>query len=84
MRTESLKIIGMTCAACAKAAERAVKKLDGVSEASVNFTTEKMVVQFDEEKVDINKLKEAVAKAGYEAKEDAEIKEVIIPVAGMT
>lgn len=84
LKTESLKIIGMTCAACAKASERAVKKLDGVNEANVNFATEKMIIQFDEEKVDINKIKEAVAKAGYEAKEDVEIKEVVIPIAGMT
>ncbi len=84
MKTESLKIIGMTCAACAKASERAVKKLDGVSEANVNFATEKMVIQFDEEKVDIDKIKEAVAKAGYEAKEEVETKEVAIPIAGMT
>ncbi len=84
MKTESLKIIGMTCAACAKSAERAVKKLDGVSEANVNFATEKMVVQFDEEKLNIDKLKEAVAKAGYEAKEEIETKEVAIPIEGMT
>ena len=34
-----LKISGMTCAACAAASERAVKKLPGVAEAAVNFSS---------------------------------------------
>jgi len=84
MKTESLKIIGMTCAACAKASERAVKKLDGVVEANVNFATEKMVVQYEDSKRDIDKIKEAVRKAGYEAVEEVETKEVLIPIEGMT
>ena len=42
-----LKIKGMTCAACAQASERAVKKLPGVEEAAVNFTTEKLLVKFE-------------------------------------
>ncbi len=84
MKTESLKIIGMTCAACAKASERAVKKLDGVVEANVNFATEKMVVQYEDSKLDIDKIKEAVRKAGYEAVEEVETKEVLIPIEGMT
>ncbi|MCQ1529706.1 heavy metal translocating P-type ATPase [Lutispora saccharofermentans] len=84
MKTESLKIIGMTCAACAKASERAVKKLEGVVEASVNFATEKMVVQYDESKLDTDKIKEAVKKAGYEAVEEAETKAIAVPISGMT
>jgi len=84
MRTEQLKILGMTCAACVKAAERAVKKLDGVMEVNVNFATEKMSVQYDESKVTIQNIKEAVSKAGYEAKQEETDKEVTIPISGMT
>ncbi|NLM43015.1 MAG: copper-translocating P-type ATPase [Clostridiales bacterium] len=84
MKTESLNIIGMTCAACAKASERAVKKLDGVIEANVNFATEKMVVQYDESKIDIDKIKEAIRKAGYEAFLEIQTKEISIPISGMT
>lgn len=84
MRTENFKIIGMTCAACAKAAERAVKKVDGVSEVSVNLATEKMVVQFDEEKAATEIIKAAVSKAGYEAIEEVETKEISVPISGMT
>ncbi|MFA7573748.1 MAG: heavy metal translocating P-type ATPase, partial [Lutispora sp.] len=84
MKTKSLKIIGMTFAACAKASERAVRKLDGVTEANVNFATEKMVVQYDESKINTEKIKEAVKKAGYEAIEEVQVKEITIPISGMT
>jgi len=84
MKTEQLKILGMTCAACAKASERAVKKLDGVTEVNVNFATEKMFVQYDESKLTIENIMEAVAKAGYEAKREESYKEVSVPIEGMT
>ncbi|MEI6875211.1 MAG: heavy metal translocating P-type ATPase, partial [Spirochaetota bacterium] len=74
----------MTCAACAAASERAVKKLPGVSEAAVNFSTEKLLVRFEEAELSIEQIKAAVAKAGYEALDDREKKDVTIPVGGMT
>lgn len=84
MKTENIKILGMTCAACAKAAERAVKKLEGVTEASVNFSTEKLNISFDESKVSVADIKAAVAKAGYEAVEEKVEKEITMPIQGMT
>lgn len=84
MKKDSLKILGMTCAACAKASERAVKKLEGVTEAAVNFSTEKLSVAYDEEKVSLQDIKEAINKAGYEPLEEKHEKEVSIPVQGMT
>jgi P-type Cu+ transporter len=62
-----LKIEGMTCAACAKAVERASKKLEGVEEASVNYATEKLSVIFDDSKVSLTDIQLAVEKAGYKA-----------------
>jgi Cu+-exporting ATPase len=79
-----LQIKGMTCAACAQASERAVKKLPGIAEAAVNFTTEKLLVKFEEGKLTIEQIKAAVAKAGYEAVDDREAKDVLIPIGGMT
>jgi P-type Cu+ transporter len=79
-----LQIKGMTCAACAQASERAVKKLPGVEEAAVNFSTEKLLVRFEDGKLSIDQIKTAVAKAGYEAVDDRETKDVAIPIGGMT
>ncbi|MBO0551544.1 cation-translocating P-type ATPase [Clostridium botulinum] len=64
---KSLKIEGMTCAACAKAVERTSKKLEGVTEANVNFATEKLNVNFDENKLSIGDIQDAIEKAGYKA-----------------
>lgn len=68
--SKTLKIEGMTCAACAKAVERAVKKLDGVAEANVNLATEKLVVSFEPSKVRSSDIKKTVEKAGYKALDD--------------
>lgn len=40
-----INIRGMTCAACARWIEKAVKKLPGIVEANVNLTTEKLFVE---------------------------------------
>ncbi len=53
----------MTCAACAARIERFVKKLDGVSDASVNFAAETLTVDY--EKIGAKEIEAAVVKAGY-------------------
>ncbi|HWR61059.1 MAG TPA: heavy metal translocating P-type ATPase [Clostridia bacterium] len=84
MKTESYKINGMTCAACAKAVERAVKKLDGTAEANVNIATDKLALTYDETKLKPADIMNAIAKAGYEAAAEKSTKEVNIPIQGMT
>lgn len=61
----TLPIDGMTCASCVLRVEKALKKIDGVQEAVVNLATEQAQVKIDPSKVDFQKLKEAVEKAGY-------------------
>lgn len=80
--TKTLKIEGMTCAACAKAAERAAKKLDGVLEANVNFATEKLNISFDASKVIIPDIKKAIERAGYKVVTEASTK--TLKIEGMT
>ena len=57
-----------------------------MSSANVNFATEKLSIEFDEDKTDINKIKEVIKKAGYgvEEQEEKTVREVHIPVSGMT
>ena len=40
----------MTCAACVRAVERAIGKLDGIQEVNVNIATEKAKVVYDSTK----------------------------------
>jgi len=58
-------IVGMTCEACAKRVERALQKTDGVLEVSVNFATEKALITYDTQIVEISALKQVVVSTGY-------------------
>ncbi|HEM3612467.1 TPA: heavy metal translocating P-type ATPase [Streptococcus suis] len=66
MVTESYDISGMTCASCAMTVEKAVGKLAGVEEASVNLATEKLSVSYDEKLLGLEDIRQAVEKAGYQ------------------
>jgi len=61
----ALPVTGMTCANCAANVERALRKVPGVSEASVNFASEQAMVTFDPKQVSVQQVVEAVRKAGY-------------------
>ncbi|HEU5317650.1 MAG TPA: heavy metal translocating P-type ATPase, partial [Chloroflexota bacterium] len=61
----TLPITGMTCASCVRRVEKALKKVEGVDEASVNLATEKARVAFDPIVVSLDDLKAAVERAGY-------------------
>lgn len=43
---------GLGCANCAAKMEKAVKELDGVRDATVNFITTKMVIEAEDEKME--------------------------------
>ena len=45
------KLEGLGCANCASKMEAAIKKLDGVSNATVNFMTTKMVIEAEDDKM---------------------------------
>ncbi len=80
METSEYAVTGMTCAACARAIERAVKKVDGVEDAAVNLMTEKLRVTGA---ADSSKIEEAVKKAGY-GLAPRQKNVVTIPIRGMT
>ena len=45
---EKFKVEGMTCAACQSHVDKAVRKLDCVSDVSVNLLTNSMEVEFND------------------------------------
>lgn len=65
MKNATYSIEGMTCASCAMTVEKAVGKLAGVEEASVNLATEKLSVSYDENLLGLEDIRQAVDKAGY-------------------
>ncbi len=84
MNKETIKITGMTCAACAQRVEKAVGKLGGVAGASVNFATEKLTVEYDAGVLQGTAIKDAIIKTGYGVAEEAASSHVTIPIGGMT
>jgi Cu+-exporting ATPase len=60
-----LPITGMTCANCVATIERNLKKLDGVSTAVVNLSSERATVEFDPAKLVLDDIIHKVERAGY-------------------
>ena len=65
LKRAELGVDGMTCASCSSAVERALRKLDGVEEPSVNLATNRAAFSYDPTKVKLAQVREAIAKAGY-------------------
>lgn len=63
-----LKIEGMSCASCVSRVEKAIRRVPGVTEASVNLATETAQVSFQPGGVSADALVRAVSQVGYEAK----------------
>ena len=76
--TSELAILGMTCANCAASVERALNKVDGVLEATVNYANEKATVRYVVGAAGRATLVAAVRRAGYdvvEAQSDDELED---------
>ena len=80
----TLPVLGMTCANCVAAVERNARKVEGVTDAVVNFASERVTVSYDPAVIQAQTLTaglvERITRAGYtvptatsdEALEDAE------------
>ena len=64
--------IEVDCANCANLMEEAAKKTAGIKDATVNFMTQKMIVEFDEG-VDAAAVMNEVLKACKKVEPDCEI-----------
>ncbi|KKR78982.1 MAG: Heavy metal translocating P-type ATPase, partial [Candidatus Nomurabacteria bacterium GW2011_GWA2_40_9] len=63
--TKIYKVKGMHCASCASIIERAVKKIEGVEEVSVNPGTEDAKISFDESKTSTDEFNKKLEPLGY-------------------
>ena len=67
MKKQKYEVTGMTCSACSSHVEKAVGKLLGIKQVTVNLLTNSMQVEYDEAVCNEEKIIEAVEKAGYGA-----------------
>ena len=68
---KTCKMIDLDCANCAAKMEAAIKKIDGVQDATVSFMTQKLTIQADDARFDAV-VQEAV-KACKKVEPDCEI-----------
>jgi Cu+-exporting ATPase len=80
----TLPVLGMTCANCVAAVERNSKKVDGVTDASVNYASEKVTFSYDPALINAQdattQVIERVERAGYKVPTTT----IELPLVGMT
>ena len=64
-RTVTIRVKGMTCGGCATSVEKALKSTEGVQEARVSFERGKAVIKYDDQKVNVAKLREVINNTGF-------------------
>jgi Cu+-exporting ATPase len=67
---KTLRVGGMTCAACSGRVERELAKAPGVVSANVNLATQKATVEYRPQETTESQLKQVVADSGYAVIED--------------
>lgn len=77
---QEFTLTGMTCAACANRIEKGLQKMEGVSNASVNYATEKAQIRYDGKMLDTKQIEEKVKMLGYGVVTD----QVDLRIQGMT
>jgi copper chaperone len=63
---ETIKVEGMSCGHCEMRVKKAVEAIEGVQKVEVNLRNKHVVVEYDEMKANLEKIKAAVKEAGYE------------------
>lgn len=56
----------LSCPSCVPKIEKALGRLDGVTQATVHFNTGRIEVEHDAERVDSEQLRKAVREVGYD------------------
>ena len=67
MKNIIIKIKGMGCQNCVNAITESLNELDGVSKVNVSLEKESAEVEFDESKINSEKMIEAIKELEYEA-----------------
>lgn len=67
MIRKKFSVSGMTCSSCSAHVEHDVSLVEGVNHVEVSLMTNSMIVEYDEERVDEDKIIKAVENGGYSA-----------------
>jgi len=64
-----IKVQGMHCTGCEANINDALVELEGVIKVKADFKKGEVKVNFNEKKVSLDKIKEAIEEAGYKAED---------------
>jgi len=68
MQTLSFDVSGMTCGGCTGSVQRALSKLDGITDAKVSLSPGLATVVIDPARVTSSQIESAISLMGYPAK----------------
>ncbi|AOM83092.1 copper chaperone CopZ [Salisediminibacterium beveridgei] len=68
MKTDIIEVDGMTCGHCKSSVEGALTSLNGVSKAEVNLDAKNVTVEYDENMVEVSKMKTEIEDQGFDPK----------------
>ncbi len=62
----SIPVVGLACSACSANVERCLNRLEGVASASVSLASRTALIEWDEARLSLPAIKEAVNAIGYD------------------
>jgi Cu+-exporting ATPase len=85
-KKESLKVAGMSCAACAARIEKGLNRLEGVESANVNLALERVDIEYDDKLLQPEQFDEVIEKLGFRPirERGSEENKITLKVSGMT
>jgi copper chaperone len=69
MSVTTLSVPGIHCGHCKTSIEGALHQLHGVASAEVSVPEKKVTVDYDEDQVDLDAIREAIIEQGYDLNE---------------
>ncbi|HUP27680.1 MAG TPA: cation transporter [Chloroflexia bacterium] len=66
MRQISMVIPSISCAHCKQTVESTLKGFEGVEDAIVDVANKRVALKYDDAKVDLSRLEEALSEEGYD------------------
>ena len=80
LKKVELPITGISCASCVAKIEKGLSKMSGITDAKVNFATEKATITFDPSRVHMGDFVATIRDLGYEAG----VERISLPIHGMS
>jgi Cd2+/Zn2+-exporting ATPase len=82
-RHETLPVVGLDCADCARTLENGVGRLDGVLWVSANFAASTLAVEYDAERMERPAILARIRALGYDVETPAPPRELVYQVDGL-